>query len=175
MKTTPTTSLVAAFLLLVACSESDGSDPGGSGGTSAFGGAGGTGGTVVGGAGGASGTTATGGTAGTGGSGLGGSGLGGSGGSTGGSGGSAAGAAGSAGGGTGGAVIVDECDSTVECETTYGDEATDCVNSQSDESWCDCGGVPCKDVVDGGNGRHGGRDHDPVGHVPRRPERQDRF
>ena len=39
----------------------------------------------------------------------------------------------------------DECNLTSECKAIYGDRATDCVNSQSNMSWCACGaGVRCK-------------------------------
>lgn len=38
---------------------------------------------------------------------------------------------------------VDECDFTQDCKEIHGPEATDCVDSQSEQSWCSCGGVPC--------------------------------
>jgi|GEM_PF-3585629 len=37
----------------------------------------------------------------------------------------------------------DECNSTSECKVAYGDSATDCVDSQSSGSWCECGNAPC--------------------------------
>ena len=38
----------------------------------------------------------------------------------------------------------DECNLTAECKAIHGDRATDCVNSQSNTSWCACGvGVRC--------------------------------
>ncbi|MEO1231356.1 MAG: DUF1592 domain-containing protein [Myxococcota bacterium] len=38
----------------------------------------------------------------------------------------------------------DECNLTSECQVIYGPQATDCVNSRSDMSWCACGpGVRC--------------------------------
>jgi len=38
----------------------------------------------------------------------------------------------------------DECDLTAECVAKYGDRADDCVNSGSSQSWCGCGGEPCR-------------------------------
>ncbi len=38
---------------------------------------------------------------------------------------------------------VDECDFTQDCVNIHGPAATDCVDSQSDQSWCSCGGTPC--------------------------------
>lgn len=45
-----------------------------------------------------------------------------------------------------GAPQVDECDTTAECVGLYGSGATDCVNSQADDSICYCGDVPCRSV-----------------------------
>lgn len=39
----------------------------------------------------------------------------------------------------------DECDSTSQCQTLYGAQATDCVDAQSDQSWCECGNEPCNE------------------------------
>ncbi len=52
-------------------------------------------------------------------------------------------------GGTGGAGG-DECNTTQECKQKYGPQATDCQNSQSDQSVCLCGTSPC---ATGGTGR----------------------
>ncbi|MEL7371253.1 MAG: DUF1592 domain-containing protein [Myxococcota bacterium] len=39
---------------------------------------------------------------------------------------------------------IDECNFTSECKQIHGDQATDCVNSGSNMSWCACGaGVRC--------------------------------
>ena len=41
-------------------------------------------------------------------------------------------------------VPVDECNLTSECQERHGPQATDCVNSRSDQSWCACGaGIRC--------------------------------
>ena len=37
----------------------------------------------------------------------------------------------------------DECDTTAECRQLHGPTATDCVNSQSEESYCQCGSERC--------------------------------
>lgn len=37
----------------------------------------------------------------------------------------------------------DECNTTAECRAQHGSRATDCVNSQSDQSYCACGGERC--------------------------------
>ncbi|MCA9595163.1 MAG: hypothetical protein KC776_17720 [Myxococcales bacterium] len=87
------------------------------------------GGSASGGSGGASGAGATGGTGG------------GSAGAGGGSAGTGGGAAG-AGGGSAGAAG-DDCNTTAECKQKYGSGATDCLNSQSDQSVCMCGTSPC--------------------------------
>lgn len=39
--------------------------------------------------------------------------------------------------------VVDQCDTTQECRTIYGNEATDCANSRSEQSICMCGSTPC--------------------------------
>jgi len=145
-------ALVAVVQVLASCSDSG--EVSGTGGSSASGGGSGGAGTGGTSASGGSGGTSAGGASGSGGTGVGGSA--GVAGGSGGTGGSSAGSAGSATGGTGGSVVVDECDTTAECKASYGDEATDCVNSQSEESWCDCGGVPCKDTVDAGAAGAGG-------------------
>ncbi len=41
--------------------------------------------------------------------------------------------------------VGDECDTTAQCKTIYGDRATDCRDSRSDQSVCYCGNVPCAD------------------------------
>ena len=38
---------------------------------------------------------------------------------------------------------MDECNTTGECRNMFGNRATDCVNSQSNQSWCNCGGERC--------------------------------
>ena len=37
----------------------------------------------------------------------------------------------------------DECDTTAQCRQLHGPSATDCVNSQSDNSYCQCGAERC--------------------------------
>jgi len=41
---------------------------------------------------------------------------------------------------------VDECNSTGDCREMYGPLATDCVASHTRESWCNCGGTPCRSI-----------------------------
>ncbi|MEE1674759.1 DUF5060 domain-containing protein [Agarivorans aestuarii] len=51
----------------------------------------------------------------------------------------------------------DECDTTAQCKNTYGNTANDCVNSRSDQSYCQCGTEACRDLDNGGdNGGTGG-------------------
>jgi len=40
---------------------------------------------------------------------------------------------------------VDQCDTTAQCRVMFGDTATDCLNSQSEQSICICGDSPCTD------------------------------
>lgn len=37
----------------------------------------------------------------------------------------------------------DQCDTTAQCRSIFGDTANDCVNSQSDMSYCQCGNERC--------------------------------
>ncbi len=37
----------------------------------------------------------------------------------------------------------DECNTTAECRALHGDTATDCVNSQANDSYCQCGAERC--------------------------------
>jgi hypothetical protein len=48
----------------------------------------------------------------------------------------------------------DECDTTAQCQATYGSAANDCVDSRESTSWCSCGGKRCSDA--GGGGTTGG-------------------
>ena len=72
---------------------------------------------------------------------------------------------------------IDECNTTQECKTKYGSDAIDCVDSQTDQSWCECaGGVRCDsldtpdagiDVGDAGNDNDdAGNDATDSGAVP---------
>ncbi|MEM1141602.1 MAG: carbohydrate-binding protein [Pseudomonadota bacterium] len=47
----------------------------------------------------------------------------------------------------------DQCDTTAQCRISYGDAATDCMNSLSEQSVCMCGSAACTDA--------GGSDPDP--------------
>ena len=38
---------------------------------------------------------------------------------------------------------MDECNTTAECRNMFGSRATDCVDSRSNQSWCNCGGERC--------------------------------
>ncbi|WP_199405223.1 DUF5060 domain-containing protein [Corallincola holothuriorum] len=40
----------------------------------------------------------------------------------------------------------DECDTTAQCKNIYGQSANDCVNSRSDQSYCQCGNEVCRDM-----------------------------
>jgi len=40
----------------------------------------------------------------------------------------------------------DQCDLTSQCRAIYGDRATDCANSRSDQSICMCGSSPCSET-----------------------------
>ncbi|MBX2798292.1 MAG: DUF1592 domain-containing protein [Myxococcales bacterium] len=44
---------------------------------------------------------------------------------------------------------IDECDFTAECIELHGPTANDCVNSQSSQSWCQCGDTRCVPVETG--------------------------
>ncbi len=57
----------------------------------------------------------------------------------------------------------DQCNTTAQCRAIYGNGATDCLDSRSDNSVCMCGGSRC-DADDGGN-NGGGNDGD----VPQPP------
>jgi len=49
--------------------------------------------------------------------------------------------------GTGGGGSNDQCDSTPECVAIYGSSAIDCEDSQTENSWCECGeGIRCDEV-----------------------------
>ncbi len=43
---------------------------------------------------------------------------------------------------------VDECNTTQQCKDIYGEQATDCLNSQSAMSVCFCDDTPCRDLVE---------------------------
>ncbi|MEO1172666.1 MAG: DUF5060 domain-containing protein, partial [Myxococcota bacterium] len=43
---------------------------------------------------------------------------------------------------------VDQCNTTQQCKQEFGPEATDCLNSQSDDSVCICGSVRCDEDDD---------------------------
>lgn len=56
----------------------------------------------------------------------------------------------------------DECDTTRECKTYYGERATDCYNSWSNQSVCHCQGVACSDINPGTDQTAGDADPDVV-------------
>ncbi|BEU05036.1 hypothetical protein OAG1_38360 [Agarivorans sp. OAG1] len=49
----------------------------------------------------------------------------------------------------------DECDTTAQCKNTYGNIANDCVNSRSNQSYCQCGSEVCREM-DSNGGDNGG-------------------
>lgn len=42
---------------------------------------------------------------------------------------------------------IDQCDTTAQCRVLFGDTATDCKNSQSENSICMCGAEPCSNPL----------------------------